>query len=202
MAAEQDSDEDLNPQGSRSSVKSDDSDYMGDTECETPPCKLSNQHCSILASTTLSRAQQITCENLPSGVPPFTFLHHEGYACSCHTPSSHETKWTVLGFFQLSFFQSWNAIFCPLHNCIIPASKLESHLRKAHLVFVTGNPRVFLGPPAPTRVKPVPVLTGMGTTHIYPWVVTSHHNFTTTTTTTFALCLLLLSPVSLNFPVI
>lgn len=132
MAEEQDSDEDFNPQGSRSSVKSEDSDYMGDTECETPPCKPSNQHRSVLASTTLSRARQITCENLPSGAPPFTFLHYEGYACSCHTPSSHETKCTVLGFFQLSFFQSWNAIFCPLHNCIIPASKLERHLRKAH----------------------------------------------------------------------
>jgi len=130
MAAEWD--EDFNPQGSRSSAPSDDSDYMGDTEGQTPPSKPSNQHRSIVASSTLSRAQQLTRENLPAEAPPFTFLDQECYTCSCHTPSSYETRCTVLGFFRLSFFQSWNAIFCPLHNCIIPASKLERHLHKAH----------------------------------------------------------------------
>jgi hypothetical protein len=63
---------------------------------------------------------------------PFTFLDHECYTCACHIPSSHNTRCTVLGFFQLSFVCSWNAIFCPLHNSIIPASEIKRHLYKSH----------------------------------------------------------------------
>lgn len=118
-----------------------DSDYMGDDEGlsqnnrhadgERPSIR---QHRSILASATLSRAQQITRERLPadSETSLFTFLDHECYTCSCLAPSSQNTRCTVLGFFRLLFLQSCNAIFCPLHNCIIPASKLERHLHKAH----------------------------------------------------------------------
>ncbi|KAF8346247.1 hypothetical protein F5887DRAFT_1073895 [Amanita rubescens] len=117
-----------------------DSDYMGDDEESSskprnrhPGDRPSDrQHRSILASTTLSRAQQITQENIPAETSLFTFLDHKCYTCSCHIPSSHKKRCMVLGFFRLLFLQSCNAIFCPLHNCIIPASKLEHHLHKAH----------------------------------------------------------------------
>jgi len=131
--------------GTVSELESDDysdSEYMGDDEGQTSSCKRNShhpskrpsdhQHRSIIASTTLSRAHQITREKFPAETSPFTFLDHECYTCSCHTPLSHKTRCTVLGFFQLSFLQSWNAIFCPLHNCIIPTSKLGLHLHKAH----------------------------------------------------------------------
>ena len=117
-----------------------DSDYMGDDEGSSR--KRSNRHPgehpsdrqqrSILASTTLSRVRQITREKLPAETSLFTFLDNECYTCSCLTPSSPKARCTVLGFFQLLFLQSCNAIFCPLHNCIIPPSKLERHLCKAH----------------------------------------------------------------------
>lgn len=45
----------------------------------------------------------------------------------------------MLGYFQLEFLQSWGAIFCPGHNCLIPASQLAKHLRKVHTEWTSGK---------------------------------------------------------------
>ena len=53
------------------------------------------------------------------------------------------------------------------HNTMIfnakPSTEYEAQLQEALCVVIrTGNPRVLLGNPYPTRAKPLPALTGMG----------------------------------------
>jgi hypothetical protein len=113
---------------------------MEDDEVQLPPSNLrkrrhqalqkthsNRQHRSIIASMSISRAQETTHVNHPL---PFTFLEHECYSCSCHQSPSDPKRCAVLNYFRLKFIKSWTSIFCPDKNRLIPASRLEHYINK------------------------------------------------------------------------
>lgn len=86
-----------------------------------------HQHRSIIAPNS----QEI--HSRPSGLSSFTFLSRECYACTCHHAEARFIeRCKVLSYFQMEYFMEWEAIFCPIHNCMVPASKLADHLCHAH----------------------------------------------------------------------
>jgi hypothetical protein len=88
---------------------------------------------NIIAATSLSRTLQVTQQPpVQAETSSFTFLRQEKYSCSCLSSSLGPEACTVLGFFEFKFFQGWKAIFCHTHNCFIPASNLEKHLKTSH----------------------------------------------------------------------
>ncbi|KAN0141557.1 hypothetical protein V8E53_000019 [Lactarius tabidus] len=116
-----------------------DSSYLSDDEIQLsqsipwhslPKKHSSHQHRSIIASSSLSKFQG-TIYDGPSESSSFTFLNQECYACTCQLPGD-TGRCKVLGYFQMKFFQAWQAIFCPIHNCLVPASQLAHHLYDAH----------------------------------------------------------------------
>lgn len=114
----------------------------GDDEIPASPCKQSGhtlreksskrQHRHIISSISCPRDQETLQEKNLEESAQFTFLDDECYSCSCHLSAPPTKRCTVLGYFNLEFIPQWDAIFCPGHNCLIPASKLEHHLCKAH----------------------------------------------------------------------
>ena len=93
----------------------------------TPPYQ---QHRSIIAPTSLSQTQETLHDTHLGQSSPFTFMNHECYTCSCLQSPSHPKGCTVLDYLELKFIESWGTIFCPNHNCLIPASFLGRHIEQ------------------------------------------------------------------------
>lgn len=102
------------------------------------------------ATTVWSQAASVPLPQNPGG---FEFLKLESYVCHCTgsqqpTFKSDRTLATapgdckVLAYFDLVFLTTFQFVFCPAHNQIIPMSEWATHVRRCHLDWCSSTKKI------------------------------------------------------------